>query len=193
MGELDGSRYTCTEPDAVIRAVYIVVHCLWTCDNVKPFVVQALAVAQRVVAANWNEDIDADVLEIPENVLRDVIDRLIVSIEMTRHSAEGQVARACSRRMKEGSTRSAGAIHYRFGQILNAFGIIRAVAAIVIDQPGPAASNTDYTITLAQCTDGNRSDCGIETGDVAAAGENCNRAFNGRHSTNLLKSTGCSR
>ena len=63
MRELDRARHAGAEADAVVGPVDVVVHRLRNGDDVHPFVMQTLAVTQRVVAADGNEHVDADVRE----------------------------------------------------------------------------------------------------------------------------------
>src|ERR1700730_12054854 len=101
MRELDRARDAGAEADAVVGAVDVVVHRLRTGDDVYCFVVQSLAVAERVVASDWDQYVDSDMLEIPEHVFRDVVDRLVVAGEMRRHPRARQVARSSARRVEE--------------------------------------------------------------------------------------------
>jgi hypothetical protein len=110
--QLDGARDAGAEADAVVGAVHIVVHRLRDADDVYPFVVQTLAVTERVVASDRNQNVDSDVLEVLEHVLGDVVDRLVVAGEMRRQAGLGQVARPRARSMKESAARAAGAIHF---------------------------------------------------------------------------------
>jgi hypothetical protein len=48
------------------------------------FVMQPLPVAERVVAANGDQHVDADVLEVLQDVLRDVVDPRRVAAEVRR-------------------------------------------------------------------------------------------------------------
>ena len=187
MRELDRARDARAEADAVIGAIHVVVHRLRNGDDVHAFIVQSLAVAERVVAADWNQDVDADVLEILQHILRDVVDRLVVAGEMPWHSRARQMARPGSRRVQKSAAGAAGAIHDRFRQLLHAFGVVGAVASIVIDEPRPSAPDANDAIAFAQRADRDRPDCGIETGDVAAAGEDRDRSFISRHFGNLYK------
>src|SRR4029079_297376 len=127
MRELDSSSATGAEADAVIGAVHVVVHCFRTRDDVQSLIVKTLAVTERVVSSDRNQNIDTDVLEILENILGDVIDRLIVSIQMRRNSAKWQVTRPGSRCVEERSTGSTCAIYNRLGKIRNALGVVGAV------------------------------------------------------------------
>ena len=43
-----------------------------------------------------------------------------------------------------------------------------------IDKSGPAATNTNHLIALAERAEGNRANSRVQAGDVAAAGENSN-------------------
>ena len=75
---------------------------------------QTFAVAQRVVAADRNEHVDADVLEILQHILRDVVDRLRRIRSDARHALARQMARPRARGVQEGAAGAAGAIHDRF-------------------------------------------------------------------------------
>jgi len=94
---------------------------------------RALAVAERVVASDRDQYVDSDVLEVPEHVLRDVVDWLVVAGEMRRHARAWQVAWPRSRGMEESAAGAAGAIHDGLRELLHAFGVVGAVVAVVVD------------------------------------------------------------
>jgi len=175
--ELDRSRYAGAEADAVIGAIDIVVHRLWNRDDVHSFIVQSLAVAECVVPSDWNEDIDPDLLEIPENVFRDVVDGLLISTEVRWNSRPRQMTWTGSGCVKECPTCAAGAIHDRFGQLLDVLGIVDAFIAVEVDESRPSTSYADDSVSFAKRANGDCSDCGIEAWDVAAPGENPNRSL----------------
>ena len=53
---------------------------------------QAFAVAQGVIAADRNEHVDTEVLEILEHVLRDVVDLRVIARHVCRHALTGEMA-----------------------------------------------------------------------------------------------------
>ena len=66
-------------------------------------------------------------------------------------------------------------------ELLHALAVVGPLVAIVIDEARPPTADANDTISLAQGTDGNRADRRIETGDVAAAGQNGYRSLAVRH------------
>ena len=188
--ELDRARDAGTEADAVIAAVHVVVHRLRDGDDVYPFIVQAFAVAERVVASDRDQYVDSDVLEVQEHVLRDVVDRLVVAGEMRRHARAWQVAWPRSRGVEESAARAAGAIHDGLRELLHAFGVVGAVVPVVVDESRPTAPNADNAVTFAQRADRDRPDRRIETGDVAAAGENRDCWLVPRHGSKAIGEAG---
>ena len=81
MDELDAAGDRGREPDAVVGAVDVVVHRLRDGDDRDAFVVQSQPVRQRVVAADRDQRVEAEVLDHPERVggevERAVADRLV--------------------------------------------------------------------------------------------------------------------
>ena len=119
MRQLDGARDARAEADAVVGSVDVVVHRLRDGDDVHPFIVQPLAVAQRVVAADGNQHVDADVLEILQHVLRDVVDLGGVPGRVCGHALARQMARPGARGVQERAAGASGAIHIGFRQLLD--------------------------------------------------------------------------
>jgi len=74
--------------------------------------------------------------------------------------------------VEEGAASATGTIHFRLRQLLHTFGIVGALLSVVADESGQASTEADDAVAFAQCADRDRSDRGIETGNVAAAGEN---------------------
>src|SRR2546426_8352248 len=72
---------------------------------------------------------------------------------------------------------SAGAVHDRFGERQSLFAVVRAFFAGIVDQTAPAVANADDLIAVAQCANRDGTDGGIETGNVAAPGEDADGAF----------------
>ena len=72
---LDGAGDAGGEADAVVGARDVVVHRLGDGDDRHPLVVQAHAVGQRVVAADRDQVVDAEQLEVLEHLGREVVRR----------------------------------------------------------------------------------------------------------------------
>ena len=71
--ELDAPRDRGREPDAVVRAVDVVVHRLRDGDDRDALVVQSQAVRQRVVTADRDQRVESEVLDHAERVLGEVV------------------------------------------------------------------------------------------------------------------------
>ena len=150
MRQLDRSRDARAEADAVIGAVHVVVHRLRNRDDVDAFVVQPLAITQRVVAPDRNQRIDTDLLQILEHVLGDVVDLVLVCIaEMRRHAVERQVARSRARRVQERAARASRAIDDRLGQLLDVLAVVGVLLADEVHQACPAAPDADDPVSFA--------------------------------------------
>ncbi len=143
---------------------------------------QAFAVAERVVAADWNQHVHADLLEVPQNVPGDVVDRLLVAAQMRRYARARQVAWTGSRCVKERPAGAAGAIHDRLRQLLHILGIVDPLVAVVVDESCPPAADTYDAVSLAQRPDCDRSYRRIETGDVTAPGKDRDSSLIACHS-----------
>ena len=70
----DGAGHASTEADAVVGARNVVVHGLRNGDNFHAFLIKAHAVAQRVVAANGDEVVNAQ----PVKVLQDFGSQIVL-------------------------------------------------------------------------------------------------------------------
>src|SRR5882762_3388260 len=97
------------------------------------------------------------------------------------------MARSRARGVEESAAGAAGAIHFGLCQLLHAFGVVDAFVAVVVDESRPATPKADDAVSFAQRADRYRPDCWIETGDVAAAGENRNCRFVIRHAPKLSR------
>src|SRR4029079_3509190 len=96
-------------------------------------------------------------------------------------SAERKMTGARTRCVEESAASAAGAIYDRFRQLLHVVGVVGASVATVVDESRPAASNSDNPISFAQCANGDCSDRRVQSGDVAAAGEDRDRFVIARH------------
>ena len=111
--ELDRARHAGAESNAVVGPENVVVHRLRNRDDIHPLVVQSFAIAERVVPADRDQDVDANVLEVFQHVFGDVIDLLPIPGEMGGQAGVRQMTRPYARGVQKGATRSAGAIDDR--------------------------------------------------------------------------------
>src|SRR6267143_58979 len=123
--ELDRPRHAGAEADAVVGPEDVVVHRLRNGDDIHALVVQPFAVAERVVAPDRNQDVDADVLEILEHIFGDVVDLLLIAGEVWGQPGVRQMTRPHARRMEEGAARAAGAVDDRLGQFEDVVAVVR--------------------------------------------------------------------
>src|ERR1019366_3324870 len=73
IGHLDRTGNTSAKPDAVIGPWNIVVHGFGNSDGAHAFLVQAYRVAERIVAPDWNQEVDAEPIEIFQHFWSQVV------------------------------------------------------------------------------------------------------------------------
>ena len=86
VGHLDGARDAGAEADAVVGAGHVVVHRLGNGDDLDAFLVQAHAVAERVVAADRDEVVDAQPFEVLQHLRRQVVALGVVLVLQVRRA-----------------------------------------------------------------------------------------------------------
>src|SRR5207247_2673653 len=82
-----------------------------------------------------------------------------------------------SRRVEERAAGAAGTIDDRLGERENLLAVVSALVPRVVDQAAPAMTNADDLVAVAEGANRDGADGGIETGDIAAAGEDADSAF----------------
>ena len=169
----DGPRHAGAETDAVVRAGHIVVHGLGDRQDPNALLVQAHTVAQRVVAADRNQVVDAQESKVLQDLRREVV-RLgvILVLEVIRNIGGLDAARIGARGMQECATGSPGAIDDLLGQLLKVLAVVGRGVPDNVDQAAPSSTEADHPIALVQSPEGHRADCGIQSGNITAAGEN---------------------
>src|SRR6266436_2496744 len=100
-------------------------------------------------------------------------------LEMRGHAGLADAAGIGARGMKKRAARAAGAIDDFFVQQNEVVGIVVILFADHVHKPGPAVPNTDNLIALAQSAERDATNRRVQTGHVAASGENANDAFLG--------------
>src|SRR5207237_10922800 len=86
-----------------------------------------------------------------------------------------------------GQERAAGAPGAVDGGVREGLDVLAVVGfrvAHVVDEPAPPAPDTHDLVSVAQRANRDRADGGVQTGNVAAAGQNRDRAFS--HGRNVL-------
>src|SRR6267143_2109659 len=84
-----------------------------------------------------------------------------------------------ARGMEKGAAGAAGAIDDFLVQQNKVVRIVVILFADHVHEPGPAVANADDLITLAQGAECDATNRGVQTGNVAASGENANDTFSG--------------
>lgn len=176
----DGAGYTGAETDAVIRAGDIVVHGLWNTDDFDTFFMHADTVAQRVISSDGDEIINAQVIQVFQNLGCEVVDILLVAaLQMGGDIDFRHMAGTRPGRVEEGAAGPADPVDHFLGEYLIMVALIVGFFPHHPHQPSPAAPDADDLIPFPQRTDGDRPDGGIKPGDISPSRQNPDNAFFG--------------
>src|SRR5579872_2733630 len=96
---------------------------------------------------------------------------------MCRHAGFFNFGRVCARTVQEGSTSAAGAIDDFFGQGLKVIAVVVISFANDVDETSPSASQADDLAALAYGTESDGPDSRVQTGHIAASGEDSDDPF----------------
>src|SRR5713101_8553678 len=177
---LNGARDAGAEADTVVGAGDVVVHRFRNADNFEAFLVETNAVAERVVAADGDQRINAEPGEILEHFGSEVV--LLGGESLPEMSGNAGLAHAAgigAGRMEKGAAGAAGAIDDLFVEKVEVVGVVVILLADHVHEEGPAMSNANDLIAFADGAKCYAADGGIETGNVAASGEDADDAFLG--------------
>ncbi len=174
----NGARHSGAETDAVVGAGNIVVHGLRNGDHLHALLIQAYAVAQRVIPANGDEIVDAKPAQIFQHFRGQVV-RLgaINRLEVSRNAGLLHLAWIGSRGVQERTAGAACAVDQIFRQRLKVLAVVVIFFANDVDQPGPPPANANHLAALAHCADGYGADSRVQARNVAAASENSDYTF----------------
>ncbi len=165
------------EADAVLGALHVVVHRLRDRQQRDPGVDQDLRVRQRVVTADRDQDVDAQRREVVEDERRQVEDPLadgvagpLCRVHPGRHAGQRHLPRVRPRGVQDGA---AGPLDGpRVDPVERPqVGVARVVAGPDVGQPLPPATDAEDRVARLGGAVDHALDDGVETGDVAAAGE----------------------
>ena len=189
MGQFDGSRHARAEPNAVIRTGNVIVHGLGDRDDLDSLFVQSVSVTQRVVAADGNEIVDAQEVEVLQNERRDVVGFIHVGAgRALGNTAAGEVAGTRAGRVKERAPRPGGAGYEVFAEFHDVLGVVGLRIRGQIHQSSPSPANAEHPVALTKRPHCDGTDRRVQPRNVPTAGENSNRAFVLRHPTPFWKS-----
>ncbi len=165
------------EADAVVGAGDVIVHGLGDANDLEAFFVQANAVAERVIAADGNERVNADPSQVLENLGSEVVllGREFV-LEMRGDVGLADAPRIGAGRMEKGATGAASTIDDFFVKEEKVVGVVVILFADHINKASPAVANADDLIAFAQSAESDAADGGIETRNIAASGEDADDA-----------------
>src|SRR5262249_19382391 len=150
------------------------------------FLMQAHAIAQRIVSADRHQIINTQPLEIFQNFRREIVLFLIeLRAQMFRHVALAGFAGIGARRMQKGAAGAACAVHRVFGQQLIVVRIVVIFVAHYVDQATPTVPEANDLIAFAQRAIGNAANCGVEAGNVTAPGQDSDDALLGADTSHI--------
>ncbi len=155
----------------------VVVHGLGNADDFEAFFVEADTIAERVVAADGNEGVDAE----PGQIFEDFGGEVVLLggefvFQMRGDAGLGNAAGIGTGRMEKGAAGAAGTIDGLFVEKEEIVGIVVILLADHIHEAGPAVANADDLVTFAQGAQSDAADGWVETGNVAASGEDADDA-----------------
>src|SRR5258708_39349421 len=178
VGQRNSAAEAGAEADAVIGAGNVVVHGFGNGDDFEALLVQANAVAERVIAADGDHVIDAKPFQIFKNFWSDIVFFLgELTLKVFRYVGFAGAPGIGARGMKEGAASAASAIDYVFGEQLEVFGIVVGFVADHFNEPAPTMTKADDLITFAESAESYAANGGIGAGDIAASGEETDDAF----------------
>ena len=178
VGHLDDAGHAGAEADAVVGAGNVVVHGLRDGDHFYAFLKQAHAVAQRVIAADGNQVIDSQPVQVLQHLGSQIISVVAVGLlQVRRNIAPAHSAGIGSRGVKKCAAGAAGAIDQFFREMLVVVAVVVVFVADHVDQACPSAPQPNDFVALAQRPDGDRADRRIQSRHVAASGQNSDDAL----------------
>ena len=84
-----------------------------------------------------------------------------------------------TRRMQKRAARASGAIDDVFGEDLEILGVVVGFVAHDVDQATPSVAEANDLIAFTERAEGDAANRGIESGDIAASGEDADDSFAG--------------
>ena len=169
---LDGAGDAGTEADAIIGSGNVVVHRLGNRNHLHAFLVEPHAVAQRVIATDGDQEIDAEPCQGGQHLRRQIVALLAVFfLEMGGNGGLFHLAGIGARGVQEGAAAARRAIDDLFAQDRISCPCCHNFLAHDIDQAGPSAADADHLVALAQGADGHGANGGIQSRNIATAGQ----------------------
>ena len=180
VGHLNGACDAGAEADAVVGAGDVVVHGLGNGDDFDSFLVQTNAIAERVVTADGNHVVNAEPLEIFQHFRSEIVFLgVVLGLEMIGNVGLADLAGVGARGVEKGAAGAAGAIDDILGRGTGNCWSCRRPCRGQCRQAAPAVANANDLVAFAKRAEGDAANGGIETGNVAASGENADDAFLG--------------
>ena len=178
VGHLDCPGHTGRKADAVVCPGNVIVHGLGDGDDRHSLTVEESGIGKRVVAPDRNQAADAQVIQVGEHLVGEVVDFLRVGVpQVLGEVLPRHVAGTCSRSVEERSSGAADLVHDLVRELQH---LLRGEALLLpvnLDQPGPSSSDAEHTVALAQGPHGHRTDGGVQPRYVTTACENADRPF----------------
>ena len=162
------------EADAVVGAEDIVVHGLGDGDHLHAFAMEALGVAERVVAANGDQIVQAQGFDFLEHGLGGIDLPFGADLEATLQML-GQflglhLTRVCATAVQEGAALAAHRSHGGQIKVVQPFVAGFGNVGLDIEQAGPSAAQAQHFHAFALSAFDHHANGGIQAGNVAPAG-----------------------
>ena len=178
--QLNGARDAGAEADAIVGAGNVIVHGFGNGHDFETFLMQANAVTERVIAADRHHVIDAEPFKILQDFGSEIVFLgVVLAFEMFGHVGFVRAAGVGARGMQKRSAGASGAIDDVFGEDLEVFRIVVGFVAHDVDQAAPSVAEANDLIAFTERAEGDSANRGIESGDIAASGEDADDAFAG--------------
>jgi hypothetical protein len=141
--------------------------------------VQTCAVGERIVAADWDERLNAEVFQHLQNVWCAVGELLFACIrehalEELGHSRLFDFGGVGARGVQVGAAVAVDRAHTGFGERLDRLVYAVVIVGVVVEQPAPAVADADHLHPGIDRAVHDRLDTRVQAGHVAAARQDSN-------------------
>ena len=165
--------------DAIIGAVDIIVHRLGNGDDGKALAMETLAVAQGIVTADGNQRVNAQVLQVLENVGREITGTRVLRFRLgvlwifkkLRYIVGPHPTGIGPARMEEGAAGTVNGPHPLRVQGHHILVKTIRVVSVELQEPPPAAADTKHLVPLTAGAIDNFLYRRVEAGNVPASGQ----------------------
>ena len=178
IGHLDGAGHGGAESDTIVSAGHVIVHRLGDGHHIDPLLVEVNAIAQRVVAADGDQIVDTQVVEVLEDLGGEIVHFSRVGfLKVLRDPVCRDVTGTRAGGMQEGAAGAPRLVYNFLCQYLVVIAVICVLIAQDPDGARPAAADANNLVPLADGADGDGADRRIQPGDIAPTGQDGDNAL----------------